>query len=76
MAETSTDTTAAGLQTKAAAQLLRVHVPIAWPEGARCLNDGGPFPCATYGWAHAVLVGAGWHELQIKSLDTRTGPWS
>lgn len=59
-----------------AAYAARVHVPISWPEGNRCLNDGGAWPCPAYQWAQRVLLDAGWQQFQIKSLDRRTGPWS
>lgn len=59
-----------------AQQIVRVHCPISWPHGKRCLNDHLPFPCAAYGWAFDVLTDAGWTAEQIAELDERTGPWS
>jgi hypothetical protein len=70
------DLESCGSQVQSAVWVARVHVPIPWPEGLRCLNDGGPFPCDGYRWAFHVLKCAGWHEHQIDALDMRTGPWS
>jgi hypothetical protein len=60
----------------AAMQIARVHCPIAWPQGDRCLNCHQHFPCSAFGWAFDVLADAGWNAEQIKALDVRTGPWS
>jgi hypothetical protein len=59
-----------------AKHVVRVHCPIAWPEGDRCLNCHQRFPCSTYGWAVEVLADAGWSAAAIEALDVRTGPWS
>lgn len=60
----------------AAKQVARVHCPIAWPQGNRCLNCHQLFPCTAFGWAFDVLADAGWSAEQIKALDVRKGPWS
>ncbi|WP_144120955.1 hypothetical protein [Catellatospora sichuanensis] len=59
-----------------AEHVARVHCPISWPEGDRCLNCHEMFPCTAYGWAFDVLVDAGWSPTDVQALDARTGPWS
>ncbi|GAA1646718.1 hypothetical protein GCM10009679_59860 [Saccharothrix algeriensis] len=59
-----------------AQHLARVHCPISWPEGDRCLNCHEMFPCTTYSWAFDALIDAGWSTTEVLALDARTGPWS
>jgi len=55
---------------------IRVHCPISWPEGTRCLNCRAEYPCSIRRWAAAALFAAGWSATQIEALDLRTGAWS
>lgn len=59
-----------------AKHVARVHCPISWPEGDRCINCHQMFPCDAFGWAFDVLTDAGWSRTDIHALDVRTGPWS
>ena len=59
-----------------AKHVARVHCPISWPPGERCLNCHQSYPCHAFGWAFDVLADAGWSATAIHALDVRTGPWS
>ena len=71
-----THATASGSRIESAKYAIRVHCPISWPEGQRCLNCQRMFPCPTFECGFEVLTAAGWTEDDIARLDTRTGPWS
>lgn len=59
-----------------AQRAVRLHCPIAWPEGLCCNNCQAPFPCHVNQWGVAVLTAAGWSAEQIAALDDRKGAWS
>jgi hypothetical protein len=56
--------------------VVRVHCPIEWPAGVRCLNCSTPFPCELSRWGQATLFDAGWTHEQVNALDGRAGAWS